>query len=168
MTTLEQILISIFTALATATFAYFGFWRQAQAELRKEYETRFNEKKWGTYFSFTSLVSKLHQRNLLSYSYDTDAKEKQARLDTVIKVEFEKIEPEIWLIGSPKVIQGFIKWKMVSMDDIFLDDEVRIKCLFDLIIAMRSDLGKEKADIDYQVFEGYSYVGKKDKIPEKE
>jgi hypothetical protein len=40
MTTIEQILVSIITALVTAALAYIGFWRQAKIELRKEIRIR--------------------------------------------------------------------------------------------------------------------------------
>ena len=159
MTLLEQILLSFITSIATAVFAYFLLWRQAKADLMKEYETRFNEKKWDAYIRLIRLFPKFEENNYNLYknvlSPTPEAKIQFFNRDNEINDELNQIESEILLIGSDDVLYKFKKWRNHAHQFSYFDDGV-MKLRTAMINAMREDLGKSKSDIDYSRLEEIS------------
>lgn len=159
MTLLDQILISIITASITAGLAYFGFWRQAKAELYKEYETKFNSKKWEVYLKFIELlplernIAALNSRNP---KYRTDDDNKEIReLENQYHETIANIENEILLIGSRDVINAFITLQRIKLELASPNEKIVVEHLFNVINAMRIDLGKDKSNINYTDFGNY-------------
>jgi hypothetical protein len=165
MSLIDQILIAFFTALATAALAYIGFWRQAKAELQKEYQSRFNEKKWESYSSFVRIVPTLIEINRIIEikSYGPLSLEDQKRLDEfplIYKDSIEKIESEILLVGSKKVVKLFLEWEGIT--EMFnAKDEYTIEIFIPLLNSMREDLGLEKSDFTLDELDGKYFISKK-------
>lgn len=152
MTFLDQVLLSVMTSLLTAFAAYFGFLRKAKVELMKDYETRFNEKRWDAYIRLVRLFPRFGaQYRSATCSYNDqltpESKIRFLNLEKEIDHELNEIEAEILLIGSDKVLYAFILWRIYAHQFSFYDDGA-LKLRTDMINAMRFDLGKTKSLID--------------------
>lgn len=163
MTILEQILITVITAFATAILAYLGFWRQAQAELYKDHKTKFNEKKWEVYTTFTSMLPILVEINRLVEIKHYNKKlspEDETRLEDLpkcYKVLKGKAENDTLLIGSKNVVEYYLEWESRTFFNNAKDEYV-VEILIKLINAMREDLGEEKSNIDFKSLDGLYYI----------
>jgi hypothetical protein len=179
MTVLDQIIVSVITALITALLAYFGFWRQAKVELRKEYESRFNEKKWEAYLSYINLVPMLRELNVLSYKHNLYLQHKgnnrsltieedqrsENLSDTFSKLS-DKVQNEILLIGSPEVVKAFFEWnRLINYAEEEANSETAVNVQVKLINLMRDDLGLSKSHLDIESLDGSYFIS--DKLYEK-
>ncbi|RJP46308.1 MAG: hypothetical protein C4583_19220 [Anaerolineaceae bacterium] len=117
-TILVSIIIAFLTTLVTATFAYFGYWRQAAAELKKDLANRFNEQKWKAYQEFMIM---------------------QSRSTNIMRPESAEIRIALLLTASDDVIEAFNEYISLS----FQKDKVeeRHHKIGAMIAAMRRDLG---------------------------
>jgi hypothetical protein len=92
--TLLTLLASIIVALATAFFSSRFYIFQAKAdlekELKKEFESRFNERKWEAYTGFANIV-----RETLQSSKDQKLRQKLPQLTSRL-YEFTS---KLWLVG---------------------------------------------------------------------
>ena len=167
MTFLEQILLTIITAFVSSSLVYFGYGRKSKADLEKDYESRFNEKKWEVYIKF---VNQLQERmNICMYYLLSDGnsfpvEKKKEYQDKFISLSddfndvMRGIQSEMLLISSKDVVEKYFVWKEKFHSTIrsYSEDEYA-KFLIDLLNAMREDLGKGKSKLDYKAFDGFLY-----------
>ncbi len=155
MTLFEQILLSIITALITAGFAYLGFWRQAKAELKKEFQNKFNNRKWDAYQEFIDQISLMRLMSSKFYGVlKENQKEEYFKLDDQLYRNLDQVESEILLVGSNIVVSAYIKWRREFLGTTY-DNAETFKAMIELLNSMRVDLGLEKSDINYQLFDPY-------------
>ena len=122
--------VAFLTALITAAFTFLGYWRKAKAELQKEYESRFNEKKWEVYQDFV-----LYLANIAQDDYSIDS------------VDLIKAINELILVGSDEVINAFNDF--VSNSKMESKNKIKSKKMIAVINEMRKDLGyKSKAHLE--------------------
>ena len=138
---MDNLLINILTAavtsIFTAAFAYWGFWRQAKAELEKEYQKRFNEKKWNTYTEFTISLRKMLEK--------AQARESES-LSFSIDESLMNLATELLLVGSDDVVKAFRNWRTLSTIN-GPTDVSTLNTLFSLINEMRKDPGIKTSDL---------------------
>jgi hypothetical protein len=131
LSSLFSILVAIITAYASSTF----YVRNVKADLRKEYESRFNERKWETYTEFAGMVSRVLE----------DTKNKKTVETKRYTAELFRFTGSLWIVGSDKVIEAFIDWKQhtskVSAGEIEDKNFASLLKLAQIIIEMRRDLG---------------------------
>jgi len=124
----ETIIMSFVTTLivapVSALITFWGYWRKAKAELQREYESRFSQRKWDTYVTFASLVFRLVTKRT-----DTDV-----RVNQLVELA-EGTFPNIWLVASEEIIEAFVE--MSSSSDIADKERIAMK----ILQAMRKDLG---------------------------
>lgn len=183
MTLLEQILITTITACATAILAYFGFWRQAKADLQKMYESRFNEKKWEVFINFMELIplirqvseDKLNQKEAKSDSRDfywsqhdlvTNEEYLLQHMNWLtneehLHDELQSIEERLLLIASSDTVKKFLIWRNYSEVNPVFEDEKGTIIFIDLINTMREDLGNIKSKLNPSDFDGIYFVSEK-------
>jgi hypothetical protein len=128
MNILENLILTSVTALATAAFTFWGYWRHAKADLEKEYLSRFNTKKWEVYTEFAKLAPELMGNEIPSGSISTEI------------VSIDSLASQIVLAGSDKVVTAFRIWRETA--HVYgQGNELTKAKLFDLIAEMRRDLG---------------------------
>jgi len=117
-TILVSIITALITALATATITYIGYWRQVAADLKKEYGSRLNERKWKAYMDFILM---------------------QSRLTSVLAPEGAEIKAALLLVASDEVVRAYNGYVTLSFQ---VDKrEERAKTVGEMIAEMRKDLG---------------------------
>jgi hypothetical protein len=163
MSLLDQIIVSVVASIATAALAYLGFWRKAKIELRKEFENKFNDRKWEAYIKNIELIILYMKEDfIISTNPQSTAisedKEYQRITTEIGKIE-NQVEWEIILVGSKGVIESYIRWKRLLIEGSYGDSDT-FERMIDCINSMREDLGLEKSDINYQVFDIYAYRSK--------
>jgi hypothetical protein len=154
MNLLDQILISIITAGITAILAYFGFWRQAKAELMKEYQSRFNERKWNTYFKIIQSISIINEIKVLTLEekfFKTTINAPDPQKIEELKIKNGELGSQLWdevlLTGSQDVIMAYMDWEIEQAGKSSVDDNVLDRQL-KLLNCMRVDLGMEKSTLN--------------------
>ena len=117
-TILASIITAFFTTVATAVFTYVGYWRQVEAELKKELASQFNEQKWEAYKNFMIM---------------------QSRMVNSMKPESAEIKIALLLVASDEVIKAYNE--SVSLACREEDREKRKISGAKMIAEMRKDLG---------------------------
>ena len=139
---LDTIIASIVTALITsvgaAALAYFGYWRQAAAELKKELNNRYNEQKWKAYQDFMKL---------------------QSRAANTMKPEGAEIRIALLLTASDEVIRAFNDYVDLSYQDDRKDE--RHERIGAMIAAMRKDLGYDTKLSYEELWTTFSMISEK-------
>lgn len=118
--------------------------QRLKADLEKEYQSRFNERKWELYVKFANIV----RRQIESIKLPKDKQPKE--LQNVIK-ELYGFVGELWIIGNDNVVEAFNIWRRTSLgDNNSTEHAEKLKPLVDLmqiVIEMRRDLGYESSQI---------------------
>lgn len=138
-----QLLITLVTGLgtafATAFFTSRFYARQARADLEKEFESRFNERKWTAYQQFGTLLKDV----LSSAKFGRTEKDKSRFLRS-----FYEFLPQVWLVASDDVVRAFLDWRRSAAAATERDvSHEAIVELFDILVAMRRDLGYKETDL---------------------
>jgi hypothetical protein len=168
MSLLNQILLSIIASIVTGILAYIGFLRKSKIELKKEFETRFNNRKWDTYLRLSKMLFLSHtvemKRFLVS---DGLIDEDISNIESELHDERTKIQYEIMLVGSKKVVEAYVNYFDCAITSQFTKEEYYEK-IIDLINLLREDLGLENSNLKYSTFDGIFYVSdsKKKKLYE--
>lgn len=119
-------------------------------ELKKETESRFNERKWEVYTRFSDLIREV----LLSTKAknDKDRLKKQADLG----LELINITSELWLVASNKVLDAFVQYKQITtrQSKDIQDPLAVMEIVLNIIIEMRRDLGYDRTDISTELIMG--------------
>lgn len=138
-TALITIVSSLILAYATARLQIY----HAKADLQKEMDSRFNERRWEVYIAFADLI-----RQLWLTSQVTNERDKARAMATIYK-QLHEISNKLWIIGSDDVIKAVAEWMryLRSSNAGGVDTFVLLN---DIILAMRRDLGNRNTDVTYQ------------------
>ncbi len=123
------IVTSIITALTTAFITNFLYWRRVKADLQKDYENKFNERKWTVYSDIIRFYSEI------------------IRNKRPASAKMDESATELLLIAPDSVIQAFNQLsyhigKHVNNPELTVHDAKRgIALLMNMILTMRKDLG---------------------------
>ncbi|HEY5533834.1 MAG TPA: hypothetical protein VIL99_02680 [Ignavibacteria bacterium] len=139
ITTLVIPLLSIFGSVILSVLGSFLYLRQAKIDLKKEYEKRFNEKRWNTYNIFTENVIKVIK--LLSEEHDNSIND--------LNLGFQKFVAEFLLVGSDAVVTSYKEWRVLSHVNGPRERET-MEALFNVVIEMRKDLGNQYTKVKLQ------------------
>lgn len=135
---LEEFALAVLVSVITAIVTSLLYWRRVEADLKKEYESRFNQKKWDVYTSYVQWYGSAYA-NAGSDDAETDE-------------EFANIISLLLLVGSDDVITAhnryindFRIWKKKNdinrvgskKDEL---NQIQLKQM-DVLSAMRADLG---------------------------
>ena len=136
---LRDIILPILIALVTSVLAIRRYRSQARIDLQKEFDSRFNEKKWEVYLDYIELIRGMFYReqNLEANS---------------IKLSDEEIMPlasQILLIGSDDVVKAFQHWQKLRKTK-GLDHKATVEVLFAVIMEMRKDLGYRLSQLEFE------------------
>ena len=127
-----EIVIAFITALATGVFASMEVWRRKKADLEREFQKRFNEKKWEVYTEFAKL---LQAPSLSTFEMDHRQEAETA------------IASQIVLIGSDEVVRAFRDWRESAAVH-GKAQRVTSEKLFVLVANMRRDLGIKYSNLE--------------------
>lgn len=114
--------------------------QQFQADLQKEFSSRFNERKWETYEHFADII-----RRLMESVGNPRLKQKQPK----IVQELYGFTGNLWIIGGDNVIRAFNDWrKSAPNEDANAGQQMEMLILLmQIVIEMRKDLGYESSAI---------------------
>lgn len=138
-----SLVISVIAALGTAFITSIVYWRQAKIDLRKEYESRFNTKRWETYLGMNEIIQGIYYRE-------------QSIEDGSISLEnkISLLRTQILLIASKNVVDAFGAWQYQRAH--FKDYHSNtFEKLHALVIEMRKDLGIQDSQPDLEAIRGY-------------
>ncbi len=114
--------------------------QQFQADLQKEFSSRFNERKWETYEHFSDII-----RRLMEGVSNPRLKKDQAK----IIQELYGFTGKLWIIGGDNVIKAFNDWRKTGVTE-GSDSSQKIQILIllmQIVIEMRKDLGYESSAV---------------------
>ena len=132
------ILPGVIVALTTSYFSARFYSHRVRAELQKEFESRFNERKWEVYMQFAEIIRKL----LENTKTNEDKAQKEFRR---IIHDLYGFTSNLWLVGSDEVVSAFLEWQKNSRAAANSREAIAgldpLYKLADILIAMRKDLG---------------------------
>lgn len=137
---LYTIVTGVLLSLATAYFTSKFYVRRVRADLQKEFESRFNQRKWEAYREFGKLLRDI----TLSSKEGKTAKEQHKFIR-----RFYDFLPEVWLVASDRVTRAFLSWRSTSIQSQVTGSASpeSLLNLFQILIEMRKDLGYEKTKL---------------------
>lgn len=112
--------------------------QQFQADLQKEFTSRFNERKWETYEHFADII-----RRLMESVSNQRLKKEQSK----IIQELYGFTGNLWIIGGDHVIRAFNDWRKAGSNE-NTDSSEKMQLLIllmQIVIEMRKDLGYESS-----------------------
>lgn len=138
---LAALFISILAAFATSYFAYRFYGPKVRADLQKEFESRFNERKWEAYTKFSGIMYQIFEGS------------KTGRLDRQMPKYHRQLREflsHLWLVGSDEVVEAFNEWlrygRREGQEEDSTTGEGLVK-LISIMIEMRKDLGYKSSQI---------------------
>ena len=141
MEVLPALLVSILGAFATSYFAFRFYAPRVKADLQKEFESRFNERKWETYIDFVDIM------------YEALESVKAGRIDRDMKKIVRKLNAfvtRLLIVGSDEVVEALSEWMRYSRgageEELSSTPEGLVK-LMAIVIKMRKDLGYESSKV---------------------
>ena len=134
MDAFATIVVGVLLAVATAFFTSRFYVHQAKADLKKELEQKFNERRWQGYTDFSNTVLEVIQAT---------QDERLGRQSPKIVRRMQEFIRRLWLIGSDKVVQAVLDWRRTSQetDEFGPTSADGLVALANILIAMRHDLG---------------------------
>ena len=123
--------------MATAILSSKFYTRKVKADLQKEYESRFNEKKWVIYTGFADYI-----RKNIEITKGID----KTHPNTEMVKKYGEFVGGLWIVGSDEVIKAFLDWKSLSANNTMYNQEYFEK-LVEIMIEMRKDLGYKNSKI---------------------
>lgn len=131
---------SIILALATAFFTSRFYAHQMRAELQKEFESRFNERKWEVYTGFADIVREV----IRSGKSDRLQRDLPKLIDKLLQ-----FTSGLWIVGSDEVVEAFTEWQRYSrsVEGKETNPLEGLAKLTDILIEMRKDLGYKSSKI---------------------
>jgi hypothetical protein len=134
---MDLLITIIVAALPGIITAYFGtrfYTRQAKADLQKEFENKLNERKWKTYTDFAEMVR---------YMIEAAKNSQNTRVMDDFGSKLMGFAGSLWIVGSDEVIRAFNDWRKIQqgVNGKAPDPKEGLIKLFDIIVAMRRDLG---------------------------
>jgi hypothetical protein len=141
---LATILMALFSSIFGIVTAFLSsrfYANQTKADLKKEFESRFNEKKWSAYTGFAKLMGKVLK--------NVRAKKLNDTTQAQVASEMQDFISELWLVGSDDVIDAVIAWQQFAREHANKEapsSEVIFK-MAAILIEMRKDLGYTSSQI---------------------
>ena len=131
----------IYTAIASSIFgivvAFLSskfYTNQAKADLQKEFESRFNERKWDVYYLFATEVA---GEVLKGGAYN-----QKKVLDSLAR-----FTSQIQIVGSDEVVRVYSEWLRYIRKQTPMDTVEHMCKLYTIFIEMRKDLGYGKTQV---------------------
>ncbi len=139
-TLLLTLFISIVGAFATSYFAYRFYSPRLQADLQKEFKSRFNERKWDAYTKFANILYQL-----LESIRKGDTDKKMPKYISQMN-EFLSL---LWVVGSDEVVNSVSEWLRYSRMQSDVDEKGAegLVRLINIVIEMRKDLGNKESNL---------------------
>lgn len=135
-------IVSILLAIPTSYISFLFYKRQIKEDLRKEYLSRFNERKWETYTEFSKLV----------VSILTTAKQNQEIKPEEYTSRLFGFTGSLWIVGSDRVVQAWADWLKITRSanetGAKPDPYKVIGGMIKIIKEMRIDLGYTDDKVD--------------------
>jgi hypothetical protein len=131
----------VIVALATAFFTSRFYVHQATVDLQREFDRRFNDRRWDIYTEFSKLLI-----DLLQASTDDRV---QKQMPKFIQRMREFIG-RLWLVGSDDVVKAVLRWRRYtqSVEDGSAEANTQaIVELLNILVAMRRDLGERDTEL---------------------
>jgi hypothetical protein len=165
MSLFDQVLLLFLGSILTAFITSLLYVRQAKADLKKEYESRFNEKKWEVYSGIIELFMLqfeyfLHKDDYYDGKLDSDGAVQFKQLIDKYSVLRKKVEGGILLVGSKEVVESFLCWELVTMNNSPRTAKAT-ESLIKLINNIRKDLGNEYSKLNHDDLNGIFYFDDK-------
>lgn len=138
---LIPLFVSIIGAFAASYFSFRYYAPRLRAELQKEYEIRFNERKWAAYEQFSDI--------LYDVLDEVGTSKHDKKMPKVIK-RLRKFLSQLWIVGSDDVVKAVSDWFMYS-NRVADEEDTSAEGLFKLmtiLIEMRKDLGYSGSEIE--------------------
>jgi hypothetical protein len=133
MEIVAALVTGVLVAFATAFFTSRFYVHRARADLEKEFQGRFNERRWDVYSQFAEILLDLIHSDR-SQALDVQAAAVGERLRAFIG--------RVWLVGSDDVIRGIIAWRKSSQGQtVMVRGTSGLVALANVLVAMRRDLG---------------------------
>lgn len=131
----------VIVAWATAFFTSRYYANQAKADLQKEFESRFNERKWETYTGFTDTVRRL---------FESSKADRLSNEEPELIHELYQFTGKLWLVGSDEVVRAFVEFQRYNCTP---ESQGRkaievLGRLASVWIEMRKDLGYKSSSIE--------------------
>jgi hypothetical protein len=105
---------------------------EIKADLQKEYDTRFNERRWETYLHFSKIIRKMMEA--------TKAKKLEEIMPEIV-ADLYQFSGELLLVGSNDVVKSFNKWRANSEPSNKEQQLEMMRSMMGILIEMRKDLG---------------------------
>lgn len=119
--------------------------QRLEADLEKEYQSKFNERKWEVYVDFANII-----RDMIVNIKAPENKQKQEQKKLLRKLY--DFVGDLWIVGSDDVVLAYNAWRSSSsLENDERTQEEKPQVLTDLmqiIIEMRRDLGYESSKIE--------------------
>ncbi len=115
---------------------------RVRADLEREYQFRFNERKWSLYTEFSELII-----GMLEFS-----KLPQKNQHTVQKDAIKKLRgfvARLWIVGDDRVVSAYNSWRRTTSPeaDSGTDHLQSLDQLMQILIEMRKDLGNSTTEV---------------------
>ena len=142
MIDLNSLITALVTAPLAALLTSIVYMRQAKIDLQKEFDSRFNTKKWESYLGVNDIIQGIY------YVEQIVEDDEQINLEDQIQL----LGTKVLLIGSNDVIKAFGFWqKQRQHGDHLHDTKER---LHNLIVEMRKDLGLQDSRFELETMQG--------------
>jgi hypothetical protein len=135
------LLTGVVLALATAFFTSRFYVHQAKADLQKDLERRFNERRWEIYTAFSGILI-----DMIQASTDNRLNKDLPRLIR----ELQAFIGRLWLVGSDDVVEAVLDWRRSTADaasDTPMGSTRSMMKLLKILVAMRRDLGDARTQL---------------------
>jgi hypothetical protein len=134
------LIVSIVGAFTASYFSYRYYRPRLRADLQKEFESRFNQRKWEIYQEFANILYEVLDKSA--------TKRFESELPKVIK-KLRKFLSQLWIIGSDDVVEAVSDWFIYSNREKQSEDSPveGLEKLMTIIIEMRKDLGYSSSQI---------------------
>lgn len=142
ITVLKDIILPVLVAIIASVLAVRRSFVQARIDLQREYDNRFNTKRWEIYLSMVEITREIFAK-------------KQLRGDDSVNLrnKIELLKTQILLIGSHQVVTAFTIWLKYRED--FGDlHEYTLDKFHTLVTEMRKDLGLQTNQPELDVMLG--------------
>ena len=134
---------ALITSIATTLITSLLYWRKAKADLQKEYESKFNSKRWEVYLKFIDLVRIIFYREKSIDGHNVELSED----------EILSLASQVLLIGSNDVVEAFSVWRKLARERSVYDNQTKEKLVL-LINEMSKDLGNRSSRLEYETIRG--------------
>lgn len=119
--------------------------QRLEADLEREYQSRFNERKWEVYVNFSNIL-----RDMLKSIRESP--KKQAQQQAKLLKDLQDFVGDLWMIGNDDVVEAFNTWRNTTFEEHVNDtQDKKLQVLIDMmkiVIEMRKDLGYESSRIE--------------------